>query len=269
MKKISKLSIIMLLLMVCLTVNVYARPNCKLNMETKQTEIVKGKEFTIDVNLSDIQSERGIIAIEATLEYEKDCLTLSKMEGQNSWDTPIKGLSYNESNGKLVIDKKGLAKSNETILKITFKENETNNKNTTVSLRNIVVADGTAPAKVADATKTITIKNEEQKPGEEQKPSGDQKPNGDKNPSTNTTPDEGEKPNTNTIISEEQKPDTNQIIGDTKRKEDDIASGKLPHTGKERNLVIILVILLLIVVITGIFIYRKRKNNKKSRHSKI
>ena len=179
MKRIAKLSIIMLLMMVYLTVNVYAKPNCNINVETNQTEVVKGKEFTIDVNLSNIQSERGIIAVEATLEYEKDCLTLVKMEGQNNWDTPIEGLSYNKSNGKLVIDKKGLAKSDETILKITFKVNETNNKNATVSLKNIVVADGTAPAKITDATKTITIKQEGQKPGEDQKPNEDQKPGED------------------------------------------------------------------------------------------
>ena len=44
MKRIAKLSIIMLLMMVYLTVNVYAKPNCNINVETNQTEVVKGKE---------------------------------------------------------------------------------------------------------------------------------------------------------------------------------------------------------------------------------
>lgn len=182
MRKIAKLSIIMLLMIVCLTVNVYAKPNCNISMQTNETEVSKGTEFTIDVNLSDIESEKGIIAIEATLEYEKECLTLLKMEGQNEWDTPVKDLSYNEANGKLVIDKKGLAKSNETILKITFKANETNNKDTTVSLKNIVVADGSVPAQITDTTKTITIKQETSRPNEGEKPGEDQKPGESQNP---------------------------------------------------------------------------------------
>jgi len=165
MKKIAILSIIILLVMVVLTLNVYAKPNCNINIQTKQEEIEQGKEITIDVNLSNIESERGIIAIEGVLEYERDCLTLSKMEGKNDWATPIKDASYNESNGKFVIDKSGLAKSDETILKITFTVNETNKENTTISLKNINVADGTAPAKIEDTYKNIKIKNAKGKLG--------------------------------------------------------------------------------------------------------
>ena len=111
MKKIQKLSIIMLLMIIVLNVYVYAKPNCNVNMKTQKTEIDKNEEFTVEVEISNIQSERGIIAIEATLEYDKESITLVKMEGQNDWSTPIKDLSYNETNGKLVIDKRGLAKS--------------------------------------------------------------------------------------------------------------------------------------------------------------
>ncbi len=280
MKRIAKLSIIMLLMMVCLTVNVYAKPNCNINMETNQTEVSKGKEFTIDVNLSNIQSERGIIAIEATLEYEKDCLTLSKMEGQNGWDTPIKNLSYNETNGKLVIAKEGLAKNNETILKITFVVNDTNKKNTTVSLKNIIVADGTAPATISNALTNVTIKEETTpNPDEGEKPNPNpdegQKPN--PNPNPNPNPDEGQKPDPKPNPGEDQKPDiepapdkeekpnTNQTTGDTNNtNKDNVATGKLPQTGKDSKNVLILVIALsILIAIVFIFIYKSRRSNKK------
>lgn len=284
MKRIVKLSIIMLLMMVVFTVNVYAKPHCNITMQTKEVKVELGKEFTVDVYLSNIQSERGIIAIEGTLEYEKDCLTLSKFEGQNSWDTPIKNLSYNEANGKFVIDKKGLAKNDETILKITFIANKTDKKDTTISLKNIIVADGTAPAEIKNVSKNITLTEEAEKPdttptpGEEQKPNTkptpdeEQKPNAKPTPSeekkTNTTPTPKEE--TNTILEEEQQEtnvidnevestntNTNQAIEDTTNNGD-------IETKKNNNFLIFFLLLLIIVIIV-IIIYKKRKPRKKKR----
>ena len=243
MKKIVNLSIIMLLIIVCFSANVYAKPSCNVSIAAKQTEVSKGDEFTIDVNLSNIQSEVGIIAIEATLEYEKDCLTLLKMEGQNSWDTPIKDLSYNEANGKLVIDKKGVAKNDETVLKITFKVNETNKQNTAISLKNIVVADGTEPAQISNVSKEIRIKGEDQKPDTD----------------TNTTPDESQKPDTNIITGGGQNSsiDKNETKTNTNVK-DNIAAGKLPKAGNAGSLVIISLIVVLVVAMIGTIIYREK-----------
>lgn len=285
MKKIAKLSIIMLLMMFVFTVNVYAKPNCNINMQTKQEEVKQEGQITIDVNLSDIQSERGIIAIEAMLEYEKDCLTLSKMEGQNSWHTPVKGLSYNESNGKLVIDKEGLAKSNETILKITFIANKTNKKSTVVSLKNIVVADGTAPAKIGNVSKNITIKSEEEKtdtkPTTNEGQKTDIKPTlgKDKNTSnTKLTNSEKEKLDTKQTLDEEQEENTNEIFNEEKETNIIFDEGENTNqtigntdndsnfkTQKNKNLIVFLLILLLITIIVAIIIYERRKNNKKRR----
>ena len=295
MKKIAKLSIIMLLMMFVLTVNVYAKLNCNINMQSKQEQ-----EITINVNLSNIESERGIIAIEAILEYDKDCLTLSKMEGQNSWHTPIEGLSYNASNGKLVIDKEGLAKNDETILKITFKANKTSKKSTTVSLKNIVVADGTAPAKIANVSKNITIKDEEEKtdtkpttggeqkptPSEEQKPDKEPTPSKNQNTSNtnNTKTTVSEKPttneeqksdtvqmsdeeqetnnNTDTIIDEEQETNITSNEGentDTNQTVEDIYNKDSFTAERKRNLIISLSALLVISIIVGVIIYKKRR----------
>lgn len=290
MKKIAKLSIIILLMMFVLTVNVYAKLNCNINMQSEREDVKQEQEITINVKLSNIESERGIIAIEAILEYDKDCLTLSKMEGQNSWHTPIEGLSYNTSNGKLVIDKEGLAKSDETILKITFKANKTRKKSTTVSLRNIVVADGTAPAKIANVSKNITIKEEgktDTKPttGEEEKTDTkpitgeeektDKKTTTSKNQNTNntkttekTTTIEEQETNTNTDTMFEEKQETNTTTNEnentnTSQTIDDIDNKGSFTAGRKRILIISLSALLVISIAVGIIIYRKRRGKNK------
>lgn len=274
MKRIVKLSIIMLLMMVVFTVNVYAKPHCNITIQAKEAKVEPGKEFTVDIYLSNIQSERGIIAIEGTLEYEKDCLTLSKFEGQNSWDTPIKNLSYNEANGKFVIDKKGLAKNDETILKITFIANKTDKKDTTISLKNIIVADGTAPAEIKNVSKNITLTEEAEKPdttptpGEEQKPNTKPTPSEEQKPNTTPTPEE--EANTNTILEEEQQ-ETNIIANEVENTntntnqaiENTTNNGNI-ETKKNNNFLIFFLLLLIIVIIV-VIIYIKRKPRKKRR----
>lgn len=238
MKKIQKLSIIMLLMIIVLNVYVYAKPNCNVNIKTQKTEIGKNEEFTVEVVISNIQSEKGIVALDATLEYDKESITLVKMEGQNDWSTPIKDLSYNESNGKLVIDKRGLAKSDETVLKIVFKTKEISKENVMIALKNITIADGTQPSTVANAYKNITIKAETENP-------------------TPKPPEEnpGEKPD------EKPKPgddNTNKVPDNTNNSNNDnTAPGKLPQTGSDN---IILMAAIAIFVIMSIVLYIRNKN---------
>lgn len=234
MKKIAKFSIIMLLMIIGLKVNVYAKPNCNVNIQINKTEINKNEEFTVEVKISNIQSERGIIALEGILEYDKESITLIKMEGQNDWSTPIKDLSYNESNGKLVIDKKGLAKGDETILKLVFKANETSKKNNIIILKDITIADGILPSTVVNTYKYITVKegteNPIPNPPVDQKP--DPKPEPDKN--------------------------TNKVSNDTNiSNKDNIVGGKLPQTGSNN---IILITSIVIFMTIGIVMYVKIRN---------
>lgn len=291
MKKVVKLSIIVLLMMLVFTAKVYAKPNCNISMQATQEEVEQGKEITIEVKLSNIQSERGIIAIEGTLEYEKDCLTLSNMEGQNAWDTPVKGLSYNETNGKFVIDKKGLAKNDEGILKITFLVNTTDQKDTTISINNMIVADGTAPTKIGNISKNITIKDKEEKPETKPTPDEEQKPNPTPNeeqkPNQKPTPSEEPKSNTEQTTSREQKKDTKPTTNEEQETNTNIIEkqetntiekeenrnktleeieNKSNHKTEKNNYVLIFVLALFIItVIIVVIIYTKRKNSKKKR----
>lgn len=227
MKKIVKLSLILVML-VCIMGSVYAAPNCSISLETTKAQYNKNDEFTVDVNMSKIESERGIMSVGATLEYDKDSLTLVKMEGQNNWETPVDGYSYNSANGKLIITKSGFAKNNETILKITFKVKEQAKPNLIITLKNITIADGTVPVEVNSASKSITIK------GEIINPTPDPVP--DPNPTPNPNPG-----NNNTI----KNPDTNTQNTVTA---DAIPSGNLPKTGDESPKLIMAITAAVVIV---------------------
>lgn len=166
MKKLISASLVVLLILICLTTSVYAAPECNVSIVSAKSEFEKGEEFTLDVNISEIKSERGIIALQGTLDYDKDSLELKKMEGQNNWVTPVKDVSYNEQNGKLVMDKNGLAKNDETILKITFKVKENAKKDLTVSLKDISISDVTTPLEIPVVSKNITVKEASTNPGQ-------------------------------------------------------------------------------------------------------
>lgn len=62
MKKIIVLSLI-LLITISMVINVYANSTFEMSLQPSKKEVNKGEEFTVDVNLSNIQMDKGIIAI--------------------------------------------------------------------------------------------------------------------------------------------------------------------------------------------------------------
>lgn len=245
MKKIVKLSLIILLMLICLTGSAYAAPSCNISLETAKTEFAKNEEFTVNVKLSNIQSERGILALQGILEYDKSSLTLVEMKGQNQWSDPVKDKSYNEETGKFVIDKNGLAKGDEIILKFTFKANEKSEKNVRIALKDIRVSDATTPAKIELAYKDITIKDgtSNPNPGPGPTPNPDPTPNPNPNPTPTPTPNPDPTPNENTIIN------------------DGVADNNLPKTGTDPK---VFMLLIAGVIIFGIVSYiRIEAVNKK------
>lgn len=227
MKKVLKRSLVLLVLLVvmCIMTGVYAAFTCTVSMQTSKSEFNKNDEFVVDVNLSDIQTDRGINLLGAILEYDKNSLTLVKMEGKNTWSTP----SYNEANGKLTTDRNGFATTNETIFQITFKVNDQANKNTTITLKNIEVADGNQEKEISNATKSITIKN-----------------------GTNMIPSDNTNFGTNTNQAG-NKNTTNNV----QAKDNTVTSGNLPKTGENRNIIIPVVLIGAIVSI--VIFYSKNK----------
>lgn len=80
MRKLVKLSIIIMLILVCWVSTVYAQPKCTVSLVSDTSTYKRGDTVTIDVNLSNIVSENGIIGVEAILDYDDKMLTLESMK---------------------------------------------------------------------------------------------------------------------------------------------------------------------------------------------
>jgi len=158
MRKMLKLSLVLAILIFLMVGSVYAAITCNVELKTTKNKFDKKEEVTVEFAISNIQSEGGAIALSATLDYDKTSLDLVKMEGQNGWETPIEGASYNESNGKMAIARNGLGKNDETILKMIFEVKDTAKANTTIKLKDVKISDGDGTATFATIKKDITIK---------------------------------------------------------------------------------------------------------------
>lgn len=242
MKKIVKLSLIFISLISIMFIvgNVYAALSCNISLETVKTEFSKDEEFIIDVKLSNIKSDMGIISLGATLEYDKNSLTLLEMQGKNDWDTPIEKISYNPENGKLVLAKGGLAKNDETVFTMKFKVKETSKTETNVTLKNITVADGTEPANVNVATKKFMLKKGTQE--------DTQKPEQNNTTNNTTTTDTNNSLNTNSSINS-----LNKIEDNTTKSE------VLPKTGTKSIMLIIFIGIVIISIVISYINYKKMK----------
>ncbi len=263
MKKIITLSLI-LMVTICIMGNVYGAFSCQINMETSKTQVSKNDEFSINVNVSNIQSEKGVISFGGTLEYDKDSLTLVKMEGQNGWETPSNGSTYNEAKGKIAIARNGVGKNNETIFKITFKVKETKKQNLTIRLKDMIIADGTVPFKISNVSQNIAVKEGEQNsistPVTDNKGTENNKVS-NTNPITTTNSTVNSASNESTKQSTTTKASTN-----TAKKTTDKTSaktGSLPKAGDANYSYVFMTLIGLVVVVAGIFFLKIRILNKE------
>ena len=237
-RKIITLSLI--LVIVTLVSNVYAVSKCKVDLKTDKSEYNKNDEFTVNVNLSDIQDEKGIIALGGTLEYDKNSLQLVKMEAQGNWTKP----SFNEANGKFVTDRdNNYATKDETVFKIIFKVKEESKKDITITLKDISASNGKEDIKTDNVSKVITIKNATVP---------DTKP-GDNNDGNNAGNNIGNNVGNN----------AGNNVGNNTSNNNSIYNNKIPQAG-ENNTMIIFCIIILIVIATTYFM-KIRIINKKSK----
>lgn len=169
MKKIIVLGLI-LFITISMVINVYAVSTFEMSLQSSKNEVTKGDEFEVDVKISNIQMDKGIIALGGRIEYDKDSLELIKLEGQNSWATP----SYNENNGKFATDRGDYGTGDETIFKIIFKVKEESQKNVVITLVEASGSNGKDEVELKDIKTAITVKDGITKPD---------------NPNTNTSTD--------------------------------------------------------------------------------
>lgn len=86
MKKILSLSII--LIIISIVSSVYANSPCEIKLQTEKDEFNINDEFVVNVDLSNIQDEKGIFGISAVLDYSRESLEYISMESQNGWEKP-------------------------------------------------------------------------------------------------------------------------------------------------------------------------------------
>lgn len=179
MKKTIVFSLSLILGIMLLVNNVYAASSYKIDLNTVKNEFDKKEEFVVNVAISNIQVEKGLIAFGAVLDYDKDSLELVKTSGSENWANP----SYNENNGKLTTDRNNLSKNDEVVFSITFRVKEGSKANPTITLKNIEASGGTetGDVKTNDVTKTITVKGATSNPN----PDDTNKPGDDNKPGTN------------------------------------------------------------------------------------
>lgn len=252
MKKIVKLGLI-LLITVFMVGTVYAALSCEISAKANKSEVSKNEEFSVDFNIANIQSQRGVISLGATLEYDKDSLELVKMEGKNGWETPAEGVSYNQTNGKIAITRSGVGKDNETVFTATFKPKETSKENLVITLKNITVADGTAPAKINLAYQNIKVKEGKPNPVP---------PQPDDNTNTNTNTDGNINISGNTSVEGGNKTNTNKNVTTNTVNKNAMNKGNLPKAG-ERTTMIFGILIVMIALVAGIIFIKIKIINKE------
>ena len=202
MKRIRAKIILIILLLISICNNSQAAGKCKVSLEPNEVQVKKDQELIINVNISNIQAEHGIIAMTAKIEYDKNSFEFVRVEGRN-WTTPF----FNEENGKLAVDRNDYATQDETMFSIIFKVKEGSNVNKTITLKNIVASNGLEDIQVSNVSTTVKIENNnvEPDPQPEPQPEPEPEPQPDPQPEPESQPEQNNKPN----LQPEQKPEQN------------------------------------------------------------
>lgn len=249
MKKIMLFSLV-ISSVICIITSVYAAGSFSVTAQTNKNEFSKNEEFIVEFNLNNMQVNEGIITMNATLEYDKDSLTVVSTEGQNGW-----GVMYNDATGILFLDNSALIKDNGGFLKVTFKVKENSKANLTIGLKNITASGGEGDITVANVEKAIVIKTDST--NSENNNSGNN--NGDNNNSgsnNNGNNNSGNNNSSNNSNGNNNSNSNSNKISNTNTVNNTVATGKLPQTG-EGNIALIVCIGL--VIACSVISYIKMK----------
>ena len=206
---------LIILLVIGLMGNVSAA-NATVTLQTEKQEVSKGSKVEISVNLSNVKTTKGVGAFMGTIVYEdKESLKFEKIESQNGWSS---GFTYNEDNGKIVINKGSDVTKSETMFKIIFTVTDKAKQNLMVTLKDMTFSEGIEDIEITNSYIRLTVKEGKPNPEPEPEPEPNTKPGNNEE-----TPGGNNNQNTNGIGNSD--------------KEDNIATGKLPQTGVSSLLV--------------------------------
>ena len=238
------ISIILTLIMLLFTTNVYAaNDSFKTALSVNNSSVKRGENVTITISLNDISiesGEKGIGAYTASLEFNSSVFEYVKTEGTDKWEAPVyqeKRIVGNTVDGEVV-------NTNQSIGTITLKvKKDATLGETTVKLTNFSGSNAETDISSEDATVKITIVDNENGGGSSQGGSE----GGTQSGSQNET---GNKPT--------PKP------GNNNSSKEDIKDGSLPATGHSYTVIYILISIFVLTAM--IFRVKIKLLNKKSKN---
>lgn len=245
MKKIFKLSLTIFIMILVMVGSVYAVSG-NVIMQASETTVKPKEQFTVEISLSNISAE--VITFGGVLKYEKDDLTLIEIKGENGWETPTEGISYNSSDGVIAIERNKQGTGDEVVIKMTFEVKDTTKTSTTIELNDVMVADGkTTPLEIGNISKSITIK-----------PSSTSTTTPDDSSSDKQDNSQGGTSNTPSGTSESQKDTNNNKSNTTSVKDNTTVQNKnLPYTGISMNYIVIILIAFIVLISISIVMFLK------------
>lgn len=239
MKKLVKVSfmIFVMAIVISFSSTTYAAIQATVDLNTTKTEYNKDEEIIVNVDLSKLNADKGIIITGAKLEYDENNLEYIGMDAGEGWAEP----AYNPSSRKLVVDRKTEYQTTEgNVLKMKFKVVSNKKEVSQIALKNIEVADGDEEVKVNDANMTVTLNKD-----------GNSSTDGDISNGDSSTGTDNNNGNGNGNQS------TNGSTDDSK------ANG-LPNTGDNLYIIYIAVAALLIAIICLAVYLIKNKKSKSN-----
>lgn len=156
-KKVILVLLIVLTLLCTLNIKSFAADSYSATLTPSSTRVSKGSEVTVTLKLSNINVQDGISAVEATLKYDSDVLSINEddVKALNGW-----AIEYNASNSKMTIDNSDSITEDTEIATFTFTVEENTSATTTaVSLVSVAAGNATLSEKVSisDITTNLQI----------------------------------------------------------------------------------------------------------------
>lgn len=164
-KKISLLLVVLIIGSICVSTKIYAAVACTGTLSAS-SNIEPGNEITVEIGVSNISGDKGIMSVEGKVTYDSNVLKIKETKSIGNW-----ALSFNSNNGKFYADRNGTTaseiytKNNETIFRITFETSKSYTGDTTINLTNFVGSDGSEDGNITSASKRISIKKNEEQGG--------------------------------------------------------------------------------------------------------
>lgn len=134
------------------TMDVTLKSNVNLN------QLTPGATFELVVHMDNFQNiEKGIRYMQAQLEYDKTILEYAGIIAQNGWE--LKDDSFNQANGKFIVDSNSPVTTAGDTFKITFrvKASVEEDVSTTIKLKGIEASGGDGLILANDTTVSIGI----------------------------------------------------------------------------------------------------------------